>query len=1217
MNDTVQIFVSYSHKDPDYLSEGSLLGFLKGLEEEAGVTFWNDERLAAGVDWDDEIKTKMRSSQIALVLVSQSFLDSAYCRNVEMAEFLARCRRDGLVIFPVILSPCEWERHEWLASRQFLPGANETIEEHYLDPGSRKRLFLRIRKELRSTIERVRLARAEAPAVEAPKAQAERRQLTVVRCDLVPSEKGGEPLDEEDLPEVLHELMPEFQQVCTGVAARFEGYVAQRAGSGIAIYFGLHVAHEDDSRRAVRAGAEILRTVSELSPRFEEELSVRLSARVGVHTGWVVGTIGGGDAQDALTQGETPAIAGHLQGLAPIGSLVISEATHKMVDGFFESRDLGPATLPGIRQQVRVFEIVGDSGAQTRFQAALRKGLSPLVGREQELGLLMEKWAAAKAGSGQIVMLSAEAGVGKSRLLAEIKSRTALVSTIVECHCSPNHQNSALYPVIQLLESWVRLDRTDSDEQKLRKLEPVVRRFEDSRGENAALLASLLSIPFEHRYPRIELDPKEQKQRTLELLAAILVESAIEKPVLLVIEDLHWIDPSTLEWLDLVVEQVPTVPLLALFAFRPEFSPPAAWQKHARTCQITLGRLGREQVAEMVDQITAGKALPAEVFEDLCRKTEGFPLFVEDLTRAVLESDLLIERDGGYQLAEPFHSLAIPDTLQEALLARLGRLETARQVAQIGAVIGREFVYEMVQAVAALDDETLKEELNRLVSAGLLYRRGLLSRARYIFKHALIQEALHQSLLKRQRKHFHLVVAKVLEERFPEIRQTQPELLAHHYTEAGAPEQAIDYWIEAGQQAGRRSANLEALGHAGRGLEVLAALPEGAERDRRALLIETLRGPAFLALKGWASPELGDCYSRARELCHRVGRTPKLFQVTRGIWTHHMVSAKLGAALDLAQDLLEVAETEQSEDLLLEAHAAFCDTLFWTGDPGASREHGRRGLELYDSGRHHQEHSVLYGEDPATMFYSYSALSLWLLGFPEQSLRFTAEAVRVVDLWTHAFSRCFLLCGIAWNHVQLRQAAEAGVYSQRLLELAGAHHFEVWLAIGTTMQGWARAEQGQIEEGLSLMTQGRERWHATGAAVKASFYPFLIADTHRRAGRWEDGLRWVATGLEAAGGCEDRYYLSELHRLRGDLLLAAGAAAAEIEECYRQAGEIARGQGARALELRVAMSRARFLERGGELPQARQELAEIYGRFSEGLETADLAEARQLLRRLG
>jgi class 3 adenylate cyclase/predicted ATPase len=1178
----VRIFVSYSHRDSQYLGDTSLLGFLKGLEREEEVEFWDDRELQGGMLWDDAIKEQLRASDIALVLVSQSFLDSRYCSDVEMASFLARCREEGLILFPVILSPCDWERQEWIASRQFLPESGKTIEEHFTDDGLRKRLFLRIRTELRGAIARAREtreARARAKSSEAATLAPtlaptmERRVVTVLHCELVPTELNGRLVESSELPEIVQELAGEYHAACASVFEQFEGSVARSAGSGVTVYFGHPLVHEDDSRRAVRAGLAVIETLAKVSARIEHELSVRLTVRGGVHSGVAIVPTGhsaaGGnvemDVMAAMRAGD----------LAPLNGIVVTEATHELVAPYFESEESATLLLGAGRQSVRTYRVVRDRGLHVRVDAdANACRLPQLIGREQEIALLLDRWQTARQGRGQVVMLRAEAGFGKSRLLEELKLRHADDPRHwIECRCSPYHKDSAFYPIIGVLQTRLGLEPSEPDDSRLRKLEEHLGRYGASLPESVPLLASLLSIHFEPKYSLPALPARDLKQRTQEVLVQLLIDQAMEKPVAFVVEDLHWVDPSTQEFLDLLVEQAESLPILLLFTFRPEQIAPPEWLSRAYTSQVTLDRLDREAVRRMTLCTTGGRPLPPEVFEEICARTEGVPLFVEDLTRMVIESELLVLRDGQYELAGPFQSLVIPATLQETLMARLAKLATAKPVAQVGATIGREFVFEMLRDVGGFDNKTLEEELNRLVGAGLLYRRGLLSRAKYIFKHALVQEALQQSLVKKQRRHYHKVIAEVLEEKFAPIAEAQPELVAYHCEEAGMYAQAAPHWQRAAERALGQSANREALNHARRALEALQHLPEGEARDQAELDLRVIAGPALLALKGWAAPELRQCYDRARDICHRLPRTQRLFSVLRGLWTYHMVAAHLEESLTIARELFDMATAAADEDQLLEAHGALCDTMFWLGRPEESLEQARLGFALYDLDRHHLAHSRVYGEDPASMFYSYSALSLALLGRVPESLAATQAAIDVLPRFTHTHSRAFLLCGIAWNYVQLRGVANAAKYAQQLIDDSEQHHFGAWLPIGEAMKGWALAMQGHFADGVAMMTAGRARWHATGAGVKACFYPALLAELHVNAGALEGAAEWLEAGFAAAEACDDRYNLSELYRVRGDLLAARGRDEDALPS-YTMARAIAAAQKAQLLEQRAAAGQA-------------------------------------------
>jgi class 3 adenylate cyclase len=644
--------------------------------------------------------------------------------------------------------------------------------------------------------------------------EAERRQLTVMFCDLVGSTALSEQLDPEDLRKVVRA----YQESCTEVIRRYDGQIAQHLGDGLLVYFGYPAAHEDDAQRAVRTGLEILAGLQLLNARLPSTIRAQLphpvQVRIGVHTGLVViGEIGSSEKREILALGETPNLAARIQGQAEPDTVVISGATYRLVQGLFDCQDCGPQELKGISTPLPLYHVVRESAAQSRFEVALRTGLTPLVGREHEVGLLAERWERARQGEGQVVLLSGEPGIGKSRLVQELKEQLEHEgATRIEFRCSPYHQNSALYPIIDHLQRLLQFTREDSPTTKLEKLQHTLSHYRFLQADTLPLLASLLSLPHPEGAPPITLSPQKQKQKTQEALVAWIVEEAEKAAVYCAWEDVHWADPSTLEVLTLFLDQVPTTWLLALLTLRPEFTPP--WGNRSHLSQMTLSRLGRSQIEAMVERVTGGKALPAEVMQQIVAKTDGVPLFVEELTKTVVEAmreqvtgnGLQGHGSVGAQHAAPV-PLTIPSTLQDSLMARLDRLGPAKEIAQLGATLGREFSYEILQAVSPLDEETLQQGLKQLVEAELVYQRGLLPQAHYLFKHALIQDTAYQALLKSTRQQSHRQIAQVLAERFPETVETQPELVAHHYTEASLSAQAIPYWQRAGQRAIARSAN--------------------------------------------------------------------------------------------------------------------------------------------------------------------------------------------------------------------------------------------------------------------------------------------------------------------------------------------------------------------------------------------------------------------------
>jgi class 3 adenylate cyclase/tetratricopeptide (TPR) repeat protein len=861
-----------------------------------------------------------------------------------------------------------------------------------------------------------------APRPVTPSApEAERRQLTVLFCDLVDSTPLASLLDPEDLREVARA----YQKTCAKVIARYDGHIAQYLGDGLLVYFGYPVAHEDDAQWAVRAGLGIVEALGQLNTHLGQKRGVHLAVRLGIHTGLVVvGDVGDGARQEQLALGETPNLAARLQGIAAPNTLVISAATFQLLGGFFACQPLGTPPLKGLAQPLAVYRVLYESMARSRLEAVGSTGLTPMVGREQEVGLLLERWAQVKDGAGQVVLLSGEAGIGKSRLVQVLTEHVATEpqAWLTPCQCSPYYQNSALYPMIDLLERVaLRFDREESPEQKLRKLEGFLVQYGLPLAEAVPLFAALLSLPLPAAYAPLTISPQQQKQQTLQAFLTILLRIAAQQPVLFVMEDLHWVDPTTLELLGLLVDQGPTARILALFTFRPDFSPP--WTGRSHFTQVTLPRLQRRQAAEMTGRVAQGKALPAEVVEQVVAKTDGVPLFVEELTKMVLDSGLLQAWEGRYELTGPLPPLAIPNTLHDSLMARLDRLAAVKGLAQLGATLGREFSYELLQAVAPWDEGTLQRGLHQLVAAEFLYQQGLSPQATYRFKHALIQDAAYQSLLKSTRQQHHLRIAQVLESRFPGTVETQPELLAHHYTEAGLSAQAIPYWQTAGGRAAQRSAHQEAVGHLSKGVEVLQTLPDTPERTQQDLQLHVALGVSLMAVKGRAAPEVERVYTRARALCQQVGDTPQLFPVLRGLFLFYLNCGQRQTAQELAEQLLRQAERQPEVAPRMLGHYLLGQALFSRGALGNAVRHFEQAIAAYNLQEHHQLAHV-YGIDLGVITRSLGALVLWLLGYPERALAQSQEAWTLAQEVAHPLSRVLAQVWLACLH-QFRQEAQA------------------------------------------------------------------------------------------------------------------------------------------------------------------------------------------------
>ena len=1048
-----------------------------------------------------------------------------------------------------------------------------------------------------------------SPATEAPLPEAERRQITVMFCDLVGSTALSEKLDPED----LREVMAAYQKAAGAVIERYEGHVAQYLGDGLMVYFGWPAAHEEDAGRAVRASLELIEAVKRV------EAAEPLRVRIGIATGRVVvGETGAGDASvPKAAVGRTPNVAARLQGLAGPDEIVIAPTTRRLAGGAFDYDDLGEQRLKGIAEPLRAWRVVRESAVEGRFEARTMGGLTPLVGRESEIASLCERWAEAKDGEGQVVLLSGEPGIGKSRITQVLRERLASEPhTRLRYQCSPYYSNTAFYPVIDQLERVAGFARDDSPESRLDKLEALLAQGTENVAEAAPLFASLLSLPVE-RYPPLNLSAQRQREKTFQALAEQAVGLARHKPVLMIFEDVQWIDPTTLDVLNTLVERIQDAAVLLVITHRPEFESP--WGGYRHVALLSLSRLSRRQGAWMVAKMTGGKALPEEVLDQIIAKTDGVPLFIEELTKTVLEASV-VEGQNGHGVAES--TAAIPATLQDSLMARLDRLESAKEIAQIGACIGREFSYPLIAAVVRRDHSGLDDALTRLVDAELLYRYGRPPDATYSFKHALVQETAYQSLLKSSRQPIHGRIADALQTQFVEIVEAEPELLAHHYTEAGRIKQAISCWQEAGRRAVQRSANVEAIGHFTKALDVLRTLSDSLERNQQELRVQVALAVPLAATTGFASAEMEQVYTRARELCGQVGETPQLFPVLYGLWDFYLVRAEYRAAYAEAQQLLALVQGVGDPGLLLEAHRATGATLYYLGEFVSAREHLEAAMALYDPRQHHT-HVALYRQEPGVACVSYGAWNLWCLGYPDQALERMHQASTLARESLHPFSLAWVLNFTGRLHEFRREGQAAQQQAEAVIALATEQGFAYWLAWGMVIRGWALAAQGQAGEGMAQMRQGLAAIRATGTEIARSQDLGLLAEAQCTPGQAEDGLAAVAEALAFVGQTEERYYEAELYRLKGVLTLQSHATdqkskvEEEAEACFQKAIEIAKHQQAKSWELRAATSLARLWQRQNKQAEARALLAEIYNWFTEGFDTKDLLDAKALLEGLG
>jgi class 3 adenylate cyclase len=1044
-------------------------------------------------------------------------------------------------------------------------------------------------------------------ATAAPKAEtvvedrAERRQVTVMFSDLVGSTALSTYMDPED----LREIISAYQTCVAEAVGRFGGFVAKYMGDGVLVYFGYPQAHEDDAERAVSAALELIATVGALkSP-------TPLQTRVGIATGLVVvgDLIGSGEAQERGIVGETPNLAARLQGIAEPNTVILSEGTRRLIGKLFELKDLGAQELKGIAGPVRAFAALRRSSIESRFEALHDSGLAALVGREEEAELLRRRWAKAKSGEGQVVLLSGEAGIGKSRLTAALLEGVAgEPNTRLRYFCSPQHTDSAFYPIIGQMERAAGFAYNDTLRQKLDKLDALLAQTA-TPAQDAALFADLLSLPNDGRYPASELTPQQRRQKTMEALSLQMETLTRKRPVLMIFEDAHWTDPTSLEAFGRAVDRIRTLRALLIVTYRPEFEPP--WIGRPHVTALTINRWAERDIDAMIDGVVGNKHLPASIRQDIIERSDGIPLFVEEMTKAVLEA-----ANGG--TAErvvaviPSPSVAVPASLHASLMARLDRLGPAKELAQIGAAIGREFSHGLMAAVAGKPEAELEPALDRLVAAGLLFRQGAPPHATYLFKHALVQDAAYGTLLRGPRQELHARIAAAIETRMPERVEREPELLAYHHAEAGQPDTAARYWLAAGRLAARRSANSEAVAHLRRGIAAVRGLPETVERNRQELALLLALGPALLSSRGFGDADASTGYQRAAELARRLGDDRDRFAATWGLW----ITIRAGSASDHIRlrlqylgEMVEAAERTGDAELLLQAHHSSWSTRIWNGEFASGSEHVRAGLALYDPQRH-RHHALMYGgHDPGVCGKGQGAVALWALGCPDQAVQSAGEGVVLGQALDHLPSLLHSLWFAASVYFLRRQAADVLGCSARMLALGNEHGLKLYEAIGGVFHGWALMQQLDAQAGLEEL-RAAVAAYATTAHVNLDLCRAILAEAELRAGNLEE----AAAVLIQGDGTADEWWRAGYLRLRGDLLLRGpNNERGEAERLYRQAISVAAGQQAKSLELRAATSLAMLLSEQGRRSEGYAVLAPVYDWFTEGLDTLDLKEAETLL----
>jgi class 3 adenylate cyclase/predicted ATPase len=1064
--------------------------------------------------------------------------------------------------------------------------------------GDRRRLLEAIaalRKETRAPSEPTAESLDQPRAAETGRALSagERRHLTVMFCDLAGSTEIAARLDAEE----WRDIVADYHRAVTEAVTRFGGHVAKNLGDGALVYFGYPQAQENDAERAARAGLAILEAIAAQSRALTTRNAPKLAVRVGIHAGPVVIN------EDGEVYGEVPNVAARVQAAAEPGMVLMTGDVHLLVSGLFVVSDRGLQTLKGVSEPVGLFHVMRASAAPRR-RRAMARFITPLVGREEELLQVESRWARARAGQGQLVLLVGEAGLGKSRLTEEFQSRLAGVPhTWGEFVCSQLLQNTPFHPVVESVKRRLE-EQEPTPEGRLAALVAWHRAVGLDPAQSVPLVAPLLELPVPAEYPPPTAVPDERRRRLMATLANWVMGGARTQAVLLHVEDVHWADPSTLDLLRVLAEQSAAVPLMLLITSRPEFRAP--WPHRSHHTVIALAPLDRREVQQMVNEVAARHALSRQTMEALVTRTGGVPLFIEEVTR------LLVEGDG---LAA---TQAIPSTLQALLTARLDRLGSAKEVAQIAAVLGSEFTYPLIRAVAAQSDAILTEALEQLAEADLIHVQGMPPESSYRFKHALMQEAAYEAMLKSRRRELHRVVARTLREEFKEIAEAQPELLAYHLTQAGVTEEAIGYWQRAGQQAVERSANIEAIAHFSNGLELVQLLPEGLARDQLELDLRVALGVPLIASRGYAAPEVEKTYARARELSEGLGGSPQLANILWGLWVRYLTGGPIGAALEMADQYRAIAEQTQDSGHLLETCQVMGIALFYLGEFPQARSYLARGSVMYDPERHH---ALIYehgGADTGVAIRTHEALALWTLGYPDQARQRMQGALETAKaLARHPFTVAFGHYFHAWFCKLCRDEPAAEEASERAIKICDEHSFPFWGLASAALRGSTLVERGAAEDGVTAMREALASYQGIGGALYGPELHGLLGVGLAQTGHNEEALQTVAEALRLVEQSQDRWWHAELHRLSGELTLGlSGDHAAAAEAAFQEAIAIARAQQAKSWELRAAMSLSRLWHGQGKTDEARRLLGDIHGWFTEGFDTADLREAATLLAEL-
>jgi class 3 adenylate cyclase/tetratricopeptide (TPR) repeat protein len=1047
------------------------------------------------------------------------------------------------------------------------------------------------------------------PSAAPPSTPAERRQLTVLFCDLVNATGLSERLDPEDLRDVLRE----YQRRCAEIVRGLDGHVAQYLGDGMLVYFGFPLAHEDSTQRAVRAGLSIVQAVSQITPRYRAATGASLQVRVGIHTGAVViGEMGDASRPELLAVGETPNLAARVQGAAEANRVVVSEATYRLTRGYFTFTELGALSLKGFSRAANLYRVEAETGARSRLEVVGAGELTPFAGREDETAFVLDRWKEALDRTCPAICVGGEPGIGKSRLVRVVRERLEAEDVIaLECYSSPSFQGTAFHPVLEMIERQLGFTRETSASQRFAKLKAELGRVHLEAPETVGLLASLLSIPTGEGAAPVALSPPKLRQATFDVLIAWLHAVAAERPTLFIVEDLHWADPSTLELLALLVDRAPPGPLMVLLTHRAEFALP--WSS-PRLAKINLSRMPHAEAQQIIAAVMKDKPLPKEVVNELLAQADGVPLYIEEITKQVLESGQLRPADSSGDAMPSSSRLPIPPAVQDSLTARLDRLGTGKAVVQLAATVGRSFRFELLQAVSGTDEGPLRGELDRLVGSGLMFRSGILPNETYTFKHALIQDAAYASLLRSARQTYHRRIAGVLTDSFSELADAQPELLAQHYVRAGMAAQAIANWIRAGQQAIARSAYSEALSGFRSALEQLATLPASTERDRLEVEVRSTFGVALISTRGYAAPEVEENYARAGELCEGLGNLSPA--VLYGVWGVHLVRSDAEATARLARLLEGLATTSKDPTALLMAYSSLGVRAFWCAQYGNARDLFTKAWAPYHDAQGASGKIAALGAALGFEGYLYPLLYLVCCdafeGFPDRAQTRWCEAMELAEMTQNPYAIAMVLAFGSALAMDLKDLDRAKKLGSRLIGIAAENGFHFWLALAHTSIGSADAREGKLEAGIAQINSGLTLLRTIGGFLVYPVEQTRLAEAYLLSGRLDEAL---ATANEMLAFCDGKlaiHYVPVALRIRGDILAALGERDA-AEQDYRRSLAMAREQGAKLFELQTSIGLARLLRDTNRSDDARSLLSPIHAYFTEGLDLPDLKTAQTLL----